>query len=205
DALAARIRAAGRPALVVALPGDGTGDLRGQALALGAAAVAARAGSAGRVDVVGYSAGGVVARLWAKEGGGALARRVVTLGSPHHGTELARLAATYAPDACPRACQQLVPGSRLLTELNRAPEVPPGTEWVSVWTTQDETVTPPESARLAGATNLPVQAVCPGAVVGHGALPTDPVVTELVLRALGLAPDPVIHCDVGDATRGAPR
>jgi triacylglycerol lipase len=36
--------------------------------------------------------------------------------------------------------------------------------------------------------NVPVQGLCPGAVVSHSELPTDPAVTALVLRALGTAP-----------------
>ncbi|MDT7650941.1 MAG: triacylglycerol lipase, partial [Pseudonocardiales bacterium] len=48
----------------------------------------------------------------------------------------------------------------------------------------DQTVTPPDSARLAGAVNVPVQAVCPGTRVSHSALPTDAAVTGLVLEAI---------------------
>jgi triacylglycerol lipase len=35
--------------------------------------------------------------------------------------------------------------------------------------------------------NVPLQGLCPWARVSHGALPTDPAVTALVLRALGTA------------------
>lgn len=110
--LANRLRAAGRQVEFVTLPGDATGDLRAQAAALAAVARAAAAAGPGSVDVVGYSAGGVVARLWARDlGGAAIARRVITLGSPHHGTELAELAEAIAPDSCPVACRQLTPDS----------------------------------------------------------------------------------------------
>src|SRR5262249_55187980 len=90
---------------------------------------------------------------------------------------------------CLAACQQLVPGSSLLTDLDRAP-VPAGLSWLSLWTADDETVTPPDSARLAGATNVQLQSVCPDEVVRHGELPTDPLVTGIVLRAI--APDPLV-------------
>ncbi|MBA3523609.1 MAG: lipase [Geodermatophilaceae bacterium] len=187
EVLAQDLREAGRDATVVALAGDGTGDLGVQAGVLADAAEAAlqRTG-APSVDVVGYSAGGVVTRLWLREGGGAaLTRRVVTLGSPHHGTSIAGLAVSVLPDQCPTACRQLVPGSDLLRALNAGDETPEGPGYVSIWTTDDETVTPPDSARLDGALNLVVQDVCPGTVVSHSDLPRNPVVGAMVLREIG--------------------
>ncbi len=189
DQLAARLRATGRQVDVVALPGDGTGPLADQARALGDAARAAVDAGAPSVDVVGYSAGGVVARLWVSEqGGGSLARRVVTLGSPQHGTQVAALAEVVAPGSCPAACRELAPDSALLAALNRGDETPAGPAWVSIWTTDDEVVTPPDSARLAGALDIPVQDVCPGRQVTHGQLPTDPAVQAMVADALGVRP-----------------
>jgi triacylglycerol lipase len=185
--LAARIRATGRSATVLALPGDGTGDLAAQAAALDGAVAAARQAGAPSVDVIGYSAGGVVARLWvARYGGEHSARRVVTLGSPLHGARLAAAGSALVPDACPPACQQLAPGSSLLRELDAAP-LPARLPWLSIWTQDDQTVRPPDSARLAGAVNVPVQTICPDAQLQHGQLPTDPLVTGLVLRAIGTA------------------
>jgi pimeloyl-ACP methyl ester carboxylesterase len=188
EQLAGRLRETGREAIVVALPDDGTGDLGEQADALDAAVDAALpAGEGASVDIVGYSAGGVVARLWAQEHDGSRkARRIVTLGSPHHGARVAAAGAAAAPGACPTACQQLAPGSRLLAQLDTPVGTPP--EWLSLWTTDDRTVTPPESGRLDGAVNVVLQSVCPTAHPGHGGLPTDPVVTRIVLAALDAAP-----------------
>jgi triacylglycerol lipase len=194
--LADRLAAEGRDATVVAVPGDGTGDLGEAAEALDEAADAAleRTG-AESVDVVGYSAGGVVARLWAADGGTAVARRIVTLGSPHHGTSLADLAGQVAPDQCPDACRQLATASPLLARLNAGDETPDGPAWISIWTTQDQTVTPPESARLEGALELPVQSVCAGARVAHGDLPRDPLVQAMVLEELGTAAPAALGAD----------
>jgi pimeloyl-ACP methyl ester carboxylesterase len=185
--LAGRLRAAGRVATVVQLPDDGTGDLHDQAAVLDRYAAAALRSGAPSVDVVGHSAGGVVARLWAQDHDGAhQARRIVTLGSPHHGASLASAGTAVGSGACPVACQQLAAGSRFLTGLRRPVSTPP--EWLAVWTVQDETVTPVESARLEGAVNVAVQSVCPRAVLSHGDLPTSPLVAALVLAALGPGP-----------------
>jgi pimeloyl-ACP methyl ester carboxylesterase len=187
EPLASAIRATGRTASVVDLPDGGTGDLRRQADTLDAAAERALR-SAKSVDVIGYSAGGVVARLWvAEHAGETKARRIVTLGSPHHGARIAAAGAAAVPGACPVACQQLAPGSTLLTSLGRSVRHPP--EWLSVWTESDETVTPPDSAVLDGAVNVDLQASCPGRQVSHGQLPSDDYVTTLVLEAIG--PDPI--------------
>jgi triacylglycerol lipase len=187
EVLAARLRSAGRDATVLRLPGDGTGELRDQATVLDRAARAKIAAGAPSVDVVGYSAGGVVARLWAEQNGGsAIARRIVTLGAPHHGTDIAALAGSLLPDQCPTACVELAPTSDLLARLN-AEQMPAGPVWVSLWTEQDQVVTPPDSARLDGALNIPIQSVCADAQVDHSSLPRSPVVQSLVLTALAAA------------------
>jgi pimeloyl-ACP methyl ester carboxylesterase len=181
--LAARLRSAGRTANVVPLPGDGTGDLLVQVAALNDAVGRALAGGAPSVDVVGYSAGGLVTRLWvARDGGANKARRVVTLGSPLHGTQLAAAGSSLVPGACPLACQQLVPGSALLRAV--AGPLPAGLPWLSLWTDDDQTVTPPDSARLTGAVNVPLQDICPDVRVSHSQLPGTPLVTGIVLAAL---------------------
>ena len=200
QALADRLVGSGRDATVVSLPGAGTGDLADAAGALGDAVDAALARTgAESVDVVGYSAGGVVARLWVAEGGADVARRVVTLGAPHHGTSLADLAGDLAAGQCPLGCIQLGIDSDLLSRLNAGDETPDGPTWVSIWTTQDRTVTPPDSARLEGALNLPVQSVCAQARIGHGDLPRDPLVQAMVLAQL--APGAPVPLDADDCAR----
>jgi triacylglycerol lipase len=188
DVLAGQIQATGRMATVLNLPGTGTGSLITDAGVLNSAVNSAIAHGAPSVDIVGYSAGGVVALIWARRYDGfARARRVVTLGSPFHGAQLASAAEAFVPGACPVACQQLTPGSQLLESLNvTSPAGLP--HWLSLWTSDDQTVTPPDSARLAGAIDVPVQSVCPGVSITHSQLPTNPDVTAMVLQALSAGP-----------------
>ena len=184
--LAGYLRGHGKDATVFSLPGDGRGDLDAQARSLGSTVdrVLART-RAHSVDVVGYSAGGVVARLWVRDHGGAgQVRRVISLGSPQHGTEVASLAGSALPSACPTACRQLATDSSLLAALNAGDETPTGPRFVSVWTTHDDVVLPASSARLAGATDLTVQSVCAADPVKHAGLPTDPNVEAIVLAEL---------------------
>ncbi|WP_211349221.1 lipase family alpha/beta hydrolase [Nocardioides litoris] len=186
EVLADALRTSGRDARVVAPAGDGTGDLEDQAADL-AAAVDRVLGETGApsVDLVGYSAGGVVVRLYVADlGGGSTVRRAVSLGSPQHGTDLTSLGAALGGATCPEACRQLDPGSTLLRELNAGDETPPGPAWVAVWTEGDATVVPADSGALAGATSYAVQEVCPDLAVSHTELPRDPAVAGMVEAAL---------------------
>lgn len=192
EQLAATLQQAGRTTTIVRAPGDGTGDLRRHAEVLADAASAALGSGAPSVDVVGYSAGGVVVRYWVAElGGDGQARRVVSLAAPQHGSDLAALAGDLGSETCPTACRQLAPDSDLLRALNAADETPAGPRWVAIWTEDDATVVPPSSGALAGAQSYSGQSVCPGLEVAHGDVPRAPVFQQLVLLALtGAEPAP---------------
>lgn len=191
--LADALSAEGRDARVVRPTGSGTQDLRDQAADLGAAVDRALADTgAPSVDLVGYSAGGVVVRIYVAElGGGSHVRRAVTLASPHHGTDLAALAGALGSTACPTACAQLAPDSDLLRRLNAGDETPSGPAWVAVWTEDDTTVVPPDSGSLEGALDVSLQSVCPGLQVAHPDVPRTPAVLAIVAGVLGRgAPEP---------------
>ena len=116
-----------------------------------------------------------------------VARRVLTLGSPHHGTSQAALGRELA-GGCPTACEQLVPDSDLLRKLNSGDETPDGPLWATIRSTGDQVVTPVDSAALDGAVNILVQDVCPGATTGHGDLPGDPATKAALASVLGVDP-----------------
>lgn len=182
---------------VVAPPGDGTGDLRqaAQGLADRVEAVLERTG-APSVDLVGYSAGGVVVRYYVAElGGAATTRRVATIASPHHGTDLAALATSLGAGACAEACRQLDPASDLLRGLNQGDETPDGPRWLSVWTGSDETVVPPSSAVLEGALSLQVQEACGTGPLSHGDVVRDARTVAIVQSFLsGTGDDADVVC-----------
>jgi triacylglycerol esterase/lipase EstA (alpha/beta hydrolase family) len=171
--------------VVVQLPDRGTGDIEASA---GVVARAVDGTGASTVDLVGYSAGGIVVRTYLdKPGVAGHVRHVVLLGSPNHGAQLAGLASLLGPQLCQGACAQLVPGSSLLAHLNQlvgGHEFPAGPDVTSIWTALDRTVTPPTSAVLAGARNVRLQDVCRDSRVGHGGLVRDPLTVGLALRAL---------------------
>ena len=185
-----RLRTPLRPVVVADLPDRGTGEMDASLRALGRTVAAT---GARRVDLVGYSAGGIVVRAWLRQAGNATrARHVVLLGTPNHGAELATLAGTVDPSSCVATCADLVAGSSFLARLNAGDETPPGPAYVSLWTQRDETVTPPDSALLQGAVNVRVQDVCADAAFGHGGLVRDPLALGLVVRAVegGLSKPP---------------
>lgn len=144
--------------------GDGTGDLTRYAQDVGDRANKLQE-TGYAVDLVGYSAGGITARIAATDHPDDF-RRVVTLSAPHQGTALANLGAAFGD--CPKACQQMRPGSTLLAGLDEGPD----SDWLSIYSTTDEVIRPAESSELDGAEVEPIQETCAGATIRHGEVPT---------------------------------
>jgi len=97
-----------------------------------------------QIDLVGHSMGGLVARYYLEQLGGAQkVRRCITIVTPHHGTLLAVL----APGQNGR---QLRPGSAFLTELNLMESNPHRSQIVSIWSPFDNMTIPPTSSILGG-------------------------------------------------------
>jgi triacylglycerol lipase len=131
-----------------------------------------------QVFVVGHSLGGIIARYYVQcAGGGERVHTLVTLGSPHAGTQLARLAPLPV-------CQQLRPNSDLMRELARAADC--STRFVAIYSDRDEVVLPHRSARLEhpdlAVTRIQVRGV------GHLALLVNSTVVHAVAAALSDRP-----------------
>ena len=103
-------------------------------------------------DVVAHSLGGLVARCCMRmHEGDHRIRRLVTLGTPHGGSELWRFS-MYAPG------RQLRPGGEFLRTLDEA-GLPPGVEAWAIASDFDELVIPNANARweAPGVTNIAVE------------------------------------------------
>jgi triacylglycerol lipase len=154
-----------------------TGDIRAAARDLGEHVERLCAASGvDRVHVIGHSLGGLIARYYVQRlGGDERVDTLVTLGSPHQGSQIARLLPqTVVPT-------QLRPGSDLLRELT---EPAPGcrTKFLAVWSRMDQLIIPQRNARLEHpdlqVTNVRLDHV------GHMAMTIDPEVVHLVTCTL---------------------
>ncbi|NUS17657.1 MAG: alpha/beta fold hydrolase [Streptomyces sp.] len=129
-----------------------------------------------RVDVVGHSLGGLIARYYVQRLGGDLrVRTLVTMGTPHSGT---RAVPVLAPHPIIR---QMRPGSDVLQEL-AAPAPGCRTRFVAFWSDLDQLMIPVEAARLAHP-DLPAENIKVSGV-GHLALPVHGTVVAEIRRAL---------------------
>jgi triacylglycerol esterase/lipase EstA (alpha/beta hydrolase family) len=173
-----------------------TGDVRSAARDLAEHVERLReAAGADKIHIVGHSLGGVIARYYVQcLGGSEHVDTLVTLGSPHLGTNTARLLPT------PLA-RQLRPGSEVLAEL-AAPAPGCETRFVVVWTRIDEMVLPQRNARLRHP-DLSVEELELDDV-GHLALPVDPRVVHGVVTRLAHGELPVRLIDPRKSGRTAP-
>ncbi len=124
-----------------------------------------------KVLLVGHSMGGIIARNYVQNrGGAAYVKGMVTLGSPHHGSKL-------APFAISSMGKMLLPGSAFLNEFNSVPW-PEGVRAVSIYTRYDNIVLPADSAIMAGAATVELEGM------GHTSLLFHPRSLQTVVEAL---------------------
>ncbi|GAA5212777.1 esterase/lipase family protein [Streptomyces thinghirensis] len=129
-----------------------------------------------RVDIVGHSLGGLIARYYVQRLAGDLrVRTLVTLGTPHTGTRVVPLANAHP------IVRQMRPGSAVLEELTR-PSPGCRTQFVSFWSDLDRVMDPLETACLDHP-DLTVQNVRVSGI-GHLALPVHPAVATGIRQAL---------------------
>ncbi|MFF7336058.1 esterase/lipase family protein [Streptomyces sp. NPDC008163] len=129
-----------------------------------------------RVDIVGHSLGGLIARYYVQRlAGDHRVRTLVTLGTPHSGTAVAPLAGALP------IVRQMRAGSAPVEEL-RLPAPGCRTRFVSFWSELDRVIVPAEAACVdhpdLDAVNVRVTGI------GHLALPVHPAVAAAVRQAL---------------------
>ncbi|MGW0709290.1 esterase/lipase family protein [Streptomyces sp. NPDC002643] len=132
-----------------------------------------------RVDIVGHSLGGLIARYYVQRlGGDHRVRTLVTLGTPHSGTRAVPLANAHP------IVRQMRPGSEVLEELN-APAPGCGTRFVAFWSDFDQVMDPVETARVDHPDLVVRNVQVTG--IGHLALPVHPTVAAEIREVLDTA------------------
>ena len=133
----------------------------------------AATGSA-RVVLLCHSMGGLVARAYLRRYGHARIARVVTLGTPHHGTALANLGPGSNAAQMRRGSEWL--GSLAASEANLQ-----RTLFSSIYSVHDNIIAPQDSSELPGARNLVFGAI------GHVALGRHPEIMRCALAEIEAA------------------
>ncbi|MES2830874.1 MAG: alpha/beta fold hydrolase [Pseudomonadota bacterium] len=125
-----------------------------------------------QIVIVAHSMGGLVARAWLRDHPIDCIAKLITLGTPHSGTALAR----FGPGENSR--QMLPPtdtgGAPWLTQLNAASGRAVPT--VSIYSLHDNIIAPRSSSFLPGAKNIAL------AGIGHVALGSHPAVISIVIE-----------------------
>jgi triacylglycerol esterase/lipase EstA (alpha/beta hydrolase family) len=154
---------------------------------------------ASKVDIVGWSQGGMMPRYYIKDLGGAAAvNMLVGLAPSNYGTTLNGLVTEISElgslgvltallsATCP-ACAEQLQGSAFLSSLNSAPTAA-GVKYVVIETADDEVVTPYTNAFLPAAGNvqaITLQGQCAQDHSDHLSIPYDSNALQDVINALG--------------------
>lgn len=170
-----RLQAAGVPFVAVNLE-PVFGSIDAYAAVVEAAVQRLEAATGLAPVIVAHSMGGLAVRAWLRSANAdARVHRVVTIGSPHHGTWLGRFGRTTNT-------RQMKRGGRWLQQL--AAEEPPDRyrRFTCFYSHCDNIVFPPSTATLAGADNRHLEGW------SHVHLAFHPAVFDEVMRCLQLSP-----------------
>jgi triacylglycerol esterase/lipase EstA (alpha/beta hydrolase family) len=129
------------------------------------------------MDIVAHSMGGLVARAGVRAGAAGI-RRIITLGTPHQGTEV------FRPLRLEPMLRQMRPESPCLLRLAGANAMPADTELISIYSRDDALVVPPSNGYCPGAFNIEVRGL------GHMSLLFSRRVYELVRENLAADVEP---------------
>ncbi|MGE5408881.1 MAG: esterase/lipase family protein [Syntrophothermus sp.] len=167
--------ALGRPVCDVDFPDYTTADIQISVQYLVYAIRREYAMAGRKIAIFGISQGGLLPRFaltyW--PGLRAMVSDVVAAAGTQHGTTVGSGSNPCSEtNPCPPAYWQQAAGSNLLRALNRQPfEAPGPTSWTTVRSATDEAVQPTTgphpTSSLRGASNILIQAVCPGRVTSH--------------------------------------
>jgi triacylglycerol esterase/lipase EstA (alpha/beta hydrolase family) len=134
-----------------------------------------------RVIIVAHSMGGLVGRAYLREHGSAQVARVITLGTPHHGTALASFGFGLNAQQMQRANAGAHGASAWLTVLAAAESESRRALFTSIFSHHDNIIAPQTSSYLPGAKNIEFGAI------GHVALGSNEAVMQCVLDEAALA------------------
>jgi len=137
-----------------------------------------------RIVIVAHSMGGLAARAYLRDHGTSHVAKVITLGTPHHGTAIANFGVGIN-------CGEMNwlgryeegRSSEWLQKLAATEETDALAAIVSLYSHHDNIISPQSSAHLAGARNVPVCGI------GHVALALEPAIQQLVIGEIHAARD----------------
>jgi triacylglycerol esterase/lipase EstA (alpha/beta hydrolase family) len=135
-----------------------------------------------KLVIVAHSMGGLVARAWMRKHGAARVARLITLGTPHHGTCLASFGVGRNAAQMRRAGPAGGLESDWLRALAAGESAATRALVTSIYTHHDNIISPQTSSFLAGARNIALGGV------GHVAMGRNRRVLALVMRELEALP-----------------
>lgn len=131
-----------------------------------------------QIVIVAHSMGGLAARAWLRAQGGTRIAKLITLGTPHAGTTLAR----FGPGENSRQMRYSDTDDEQswLAQLNAA--TAPALPIVSIYSVHDNIIAPSMSSHLPCAHNIRLSGI------GHVALGSDPAAMSIVVEEIRRTP-----------------